>query len=230
MCRTMLKIENLSVEFQDKKVLKGINAEIYEGDLVYVLGANGSGKTTLLNAVAGRYKNISGKTETGGSRVYHRQFPALFSNMTVRENLQSFSVIMNLEYSDTSLNKWMRKFGIFECSGKEIEKISGGQRQRLALILTLMKDRDIYLFDEADSAMDPQGRSIFFDQIRELKKKAKTIVWISHHVKESVEVSERCFLLKDGIMKEFRKESIKLEYYSYTEEAFVECVHSLNVD
>jgi len=225
-----IEIKRFSVNFDETKILKDVSLEVNKGEAIYFLGGNGSGKSTLFNSLTGRIKSSNELFKIRGKAVHHAQFPSLFSNMTVKENIQTYSLIFSDKISDSVIDEWIFKLGIKECGNKPIEKLSGGQRQRLALIISMIRKGDIYLFDEADSAMDPRGRQIFFELLVQLKKSGKTILWISHHVKESVEIADRCYLLKNLNMNEFCENDIAPEFYNYTEESFVEKIEDIVKD
>ena len=140
--------------------------------------------------------------------------------MTVRENLQSFNVVFKCGLSKKQMDDLITKVNLEHCIDVNSTKLSGGERQRLSLAITLMRERDIYLFDEAETAMDPIGRKMFFDAVLTIKRKGKTALWISHHIKESLMVADKGYFLADGVAYSFNVKEYSEIAAEYTEEAF----------
>lgn len=217
----MIKVKNISLSFEEKMILDSLSMAIGKGELVLLIGDNGSGKSTLLKALAGRHQFSSGYIGIDGPFVYHQQQFPLLHDMTVMENIQMLTHVLGIKYEKKQLDKMLQRLNLEEQIKQNIETLSGGQRQRLGLLLTMLRDREIFLIDEADSAMDPKGRSLYNDLLVELKKAGKTVLFISHHTKESMQIADVCYLLKGGKAKKIMPSSITDDLYRLNNHEFV---------
>ncbi|MDD4111482.1 MAG: ABC transporter ATP-binding protein [Herbinix sp.] len=218
--QTLLDVNQLSLTFGNKKILKNINISVVKPELIYIVGTNGSGKSSLFNCITGRYKPSSGEICINGSIGYHEQKPVFILDMTVEENICCFNIVFKCGLTKSQLMDLILKVNLDHCFKQNTKKLSGGEKQRLSLAITLMRQRDIYLFDEAESAMDPIGRKMFFDSLMDLKQYSKTVFWISHHIKESLAVADRGCYLSDGLIYEFDVKEYAQIASEYTEDAF----------
>lgn len=217
----MLSAANVSINFDGKHILENANFHIKKGELIYLLGKNGSGKSTLFKMITNEYDFYSGKINVNGKLGYQRQKSVLLRNMTVNENIQSFDILLGSDLSNEKKDEIIKFFELDTVKNVSVDKISGGQQQRLSLAITMMRNKDIYLIDEADSAMDPVGRSIFFKCLKRLKNEGKTVIWISHHIKESLDTADKCYLLSNRKILELEKASIDPSILNYREEEIV---------
>lgn len=217
----MVNILNLKLKLEDKQILNGICMRARKGDIIYIVGKNGCGKSTFFKALMGEYKNLEGSIDFDGKVAYQSQKPVLLKNMTVNENYENFRVLFKNKETEEHHNMIFKLLSLNSLKKSVIEKLSGGEIQRLALAVTLLRNRDIYLIDEADSALDPQGRGIFKDVIKYLKEQNKVVIFISHHLKESFDVANKCFVFNDGISFEVAKNNIKSEILNYDEESLL---------
>ena len=161
----ILQAKELVVKYEESKILNGMNIEAQKGELIYLVGENGCGKSTLFKTLTGRIEVEEGEIKIGGEIVYHEQKNILLKNMTVKENVESFNILFKNNMSKEKQNDLFEMFNLKDYLAKSVEKLSGGQKQRVSLIITLMRNKDIYLIDEADSAMDAKGRAIFFNML-----------------------------------------------------------------
>jgi len=224
----MILIKNLYLDFKDKNhtnkiIFNDMNLSIEKNDLVYIMGKNGCGKSTLFNVMTNDISIDKGKVSTNGKIVYQRQFCTLFENMTVKENIESFRIFFKnnkLEF----IEKLIEMLEIKNIERSVVEKLSGGEKQKLVLLITLLREGDIYIFDEADSALDPSNRYVYSKVIDYLKKHDKTIIFSSHHIKESISNATRLLLIHNKKVYEIKKECIENEILNYTEHEFIEYI------
>lgn len=223
----MITVNNLVVNFKENNVLNKVNMNIKKGELVLLIGDNGTGKSTLLKTIAGRVKKESGTILINNEFIYHQQNFPLLQNMTLNENIAVLKVALKLTFSTSSFNNLVEKLGLKEHMNKTIEVLSGGQKQRFSILITMLRETEVYLIDEADAAMDPKGRTLYYKLLLELNKQGKTILMISHHIKESFEISDKCYLLNNGKTKLINKSSVHDEFYRYSNDKFIKALEAL---
>ncbi len=185
--------------------LKSINMEIHSGEIIFICGGNGSGKSTLAKLICGLYKPNSGVIKIDGSIIddgnreqYRNLYSVIFSDHFLLESLP-FKKLGN--YQDYFQRFKISQFLNSNDSSISIEKMSIGQRSRLALISILLEDRSIYIFDEWASHQDKEARKIFYYEIlKELKEKRKMVFVITHD-EEYFSVADHIFKLTYGELK-----------------------------
>ena len=208
--REVLKLENISKTYQAKngevEALKDINFSVGEGEFVSIIGPSGCGKSTLLSIIAGLENKSSGKiyideieTENVSSRIgYMLQKDSLLEWRTIYNN-----VIFGLEitHRKTKENEeyvieLLKKYNLYEFKDKYPTQLSGGMRQRVALIRTLAIRPEILLLDEAVSALDYQTRIMVTKDIYSiLRNENITTVMVTHDISEAISMSDRVIVL-----------------------------------
>lgn len=187
----MIKIENLTKKYGDKKIFENFSLEIEKGKTTCVLGESGCGKTTLLNVLS-RLTEFEGQVdEVNCSLVF--QTPNLFPNLTARQNLLLVS-------SDTDeIDALAKELMVEDKLSSYPKHLSGGEAQRIALIRALIFNADLLLMDEPFSSLDLR---IKFHAIEVLKKRfkaqKKTVLMVTHDIKEAVEMADRIIVLMGG--------------------------------
>ena len=202
--KPILKISNLSKTYYDSKsetkALDNINIDIYEEDFISIVGPSGCGKTTILSILA----NIEDKTEgtiTSTKDIklgYMLQKDALFPWLTVLENCLLGLKIKNKLTIDNKekVISTLKEYGLSEFMDKYPNSLSGGMRQRVALIRTLATDPDILILDEPFSALDFQTRHFLYDELDSIiKKEKKTVILVTHNIEEALILSNKVIVL-----------------------------------
>ncbi len=209
--KEVLKLENINKTYQAKngeiEALKDINFSVKEGEFVSIIGPSGCGKSTLLSIIAGLEKKSSGKiyidnieTENVSSKIgYMLQKDSLLEWRTIYNN-----VIFGLEIThkktkenQTYVEELLKKYNLYEFKDKYPTQLSGGMRQRVALIRTLAVRPEILLLDEAFSALDYQTRIMVTKDIYNiLKNENITTLMVTHDISEAISMSDRVIVLK----------------------------------
>ena len=200
----ILKIENLKKNYHDLEseipAIDNINIEVFENEWISIVGPSGCGKTSLLSILANLEKASSGKIifKDNIKIGYMLQKDALFPWLTVLDNCLIGLDINNTltkENKDRVINL-LKTYGLEEFINKYPNSLSGGMRQRVALIRTLATNPDILLLDEPFSALDYQSRLILADDIYEIiKKENKTVILVTHDIAEAISLSDRVIVL-----------------------------------
>ncbi|RKD30499.1 ABC transporter ATP-binding protein [Thermohalobacter berrensis] len=199
--RKVMEIKNVSMIYHtldgETEALKDISLDIYEGEIVVLVGPSGCGKSTLLSIVAGLLKPSSGKVLINGKEVkgtnkdvgYMFQRDHLFEWRTILQNALIGLEIQNKVNDETIafVENLLETYGLGEFKNHYPRQLSGGMRQRAALIRTLALQPEILLLDEPFSALDYQTRLRIADEIGTiLKKEKKTALMVTHDIAEAI--------------------------------------------
>ena len=213
-----LEIKNLSYSFGDNHILKDINIYVKENEMVAIVGSSGVGKSTLFNLIAGVLKKQSGEIIINGSDdyigkvAYMLQKDLLFEHKTIINNIILPLIIAKID-KKVALEegrKILKQFNLEKYADKYPKQLSGGMRQRVALIRTYMFKRNIFLLDEAFSALDAITKKELHKWYLNLKNEFNlTTLLITHDIEEAIFLSDRVYILanKPGeIIKEIKIE------------------------
>lgn len=200
----LLVIDNLSKSYNslsgEVKAIENLSLSVGDGEFVSIVGPSGCGKSTLLNILAGLDSDFDGKFafKDDVKVGYMLQDDSLFPWLSVYEN-----AIIGLKIQDKCSEEnilyvkgLLEKYGLSEFMDKKISSLSGGMKQRVALIRTLATKPDLVFLDEPFSALDYQTRLKVSDDIyRIIKNEGITVIMVSHDIAESISLSERIIVL-----------------------------------
>jgi NitT/TauT family transport system ATP-binding protein len=205
----ILKLKNVSLTYQTRDdeihAIKNLSFYCNEGDFISIIGPSGCGKTTILSLIAGLIPATSGEIELNGKRNnkefeigYMLQKDHLFPWRTIERN-----IFLPLEIKGKKDEKHRaralalaEKYGLKQFLKSYPAELSGGMRQRVALIRTLALDPDILLLDEPFSALDYQTRlSVCDDVYKIIRSERKTALLITHDISEAISVADRILVL-----------------------------------
>ncbi|MDW7650584.1 MAG: ABC transporter ATP-binding protein [Bacillota bacterium] len=214
----LVKIRNIAMNFHspegETSALKDISLDIYEGEFISIVGPSGCGKSTLLNIVAGLVTPTEGSVVINGQKVtgptskvgYMPQSDQLFEWRTIWKN-----VILGLEVQKKATSRakayakeLLQRYGLYDFRDAFPSQLSGGMRQRAALIRTLAIDPEIMLLDEAFSALDYQTRLVVADEVKQIiADENKTAVLVTHDISEAISMADRVvvFTKRPGTIK-----------------------------
>jgi Cu-processing system ATP-binding protein len=202
----MIQITALHKKFGKNKVLEGIDLDISEKGIFAILGPNGSGKTTLIKTILGMVVPDSGQVSVGGKSIkknwkyrdqidYLPQIANFPANLTVKELISMIKDLRNRPGEDKKL---ITLFGLQPFLTKKLSNLSGGTKQKVNLVLTLMFDSPIIILDEPTSGLDPIALIRLKELIVEEKAKGKTILITSHIMSFVEEMSDEIVFLLEG--------------------------------
>ena len=202
--KNILDIKNLSYSFGNNPILKDINIHVNENEMVAIVGSSGVGKSTLFNLIAGVLKKqvgeitINGSNDYIGKVAYMLQKDLLFEHKTIIDNVILSLIIAKVNKKEAleEGNKILKQFNLDKYANKYPQQLSGGMRQRVALIRTYMFKRKIFLLDEAFSALDAITKKELHKWYLDLKKEFNlTTLLITHDIEEAVFLSDRIYIL-----------------------------------
>lgn len=200
----ILKVKGLRKSYHDRKseilALEDINLEVHEKEFISIVGPSGCGKSTILSILSLLEDKSSGEVELKNNATigYMLQDDSLFSWRTILENcLIGLEVTGKLnEDSKNYVLELLKTYGLYEFKDKYPSSLSGGMRQRVALIRTLAIKPDILLLDEPMSALDYQSRLAISDDIyRIIKNEGKTAIMVTHDIAEAISMSDKIVVL-----------------------------------
>ena len=201
--KEVLRFEKVSMHYHSKQgetvAVKNLDFSVYEGEFVAIIGPSGCGKTTLLSLAAGLIPPTTGKVITSGCRFgYMLQKDELFPWRTIEKNI---FLPLEIKRADTpeTRNRALalaEKYGLRQFLKNYPSSLSGGMRQRAALIRTLSVNPDVLLLDEPFSALDYQTRLSVCDDVYEIiREEGKTALLITHDIGEAISVADRILVL-----------------------------------
>ena len=213
MNNTIVEVENLSKKYFDKDketlAIKNITLDVIEGEFLVLVGPSGCGKSTFLN-ILGNIDNKSGGTIKIKNNLkvgYMLQVDCLFPWLTILDNALLGLKINNLLTDDniSYVKNLLKTYGLSDFMNSYPSSLSGGMKQRVALIRTLALKPDILLLDEPFSALDYQTRLTVADDVYKIiKRENKTVIMITHDVGEACSIADRVVVLSDrpAVVKE----------------------------
>ncbi|WP_336161402.1 ABC transporter ATP-binding protein [Fusobacterium polymorphum] len=202
--KNILEVKNLSYSFGNNPILKDINIHVNENEMVAIVGSSGVGKSTLFNLIAGVLKKQTGEIIINssddyiGKVAYMLQKDLLFEHKTIIDNVILPLIIAKVNKKEAleEGNKILKQFNLDKYANKYPQQLSGGMRQRVALIRTYMFKRKIFLLDEAFSALDAITKKELHKWYLDLKKEFNlTTLLITHDIEEAVFLSDRIYIL-----------------------------------
>ena len=208
---TAIHIRKLDKNFGKVKALKSVSLKIENGQIFGLLGANGAGKTTLIRLLIGSTKPSSGHLTvlgfdpTKGKRAirkligYMPQSPALYEDLTPRENIHFFCQAHRIENISQRVDDVIEFVGLSERAYDPVYKFSGGMKQRVSLACALVHQPKMLLLDEPTSGIDPKLREAFWEHFRELTSRGVTIIVSTHQMNEAM-YCDRLAVLHQGVL------------------------------
>ena len=200
----LLEIKNLTKNYHTKegeiKAIKDCDLKVSKGEIIALVGPSGCGKSTLLSIISELDKDYQGEVIKSDNLkiAYMLQSDALFPWLTIYENailglkVQKMLTEENLTYVDYLL----KFYNLDEFKNKYPKSLSGGMKQRVALIRTLALKPDLLLLDEPFSALDQQARLVISDDVYKIiKKEKKTVILVTHNIEEAITFADRVIVL-----------------------------------
>ena len=221
----MLKINNISKAFKDKKIISEIGFVVNSGDIYGLLGPNGAGKTTTFYIIAGLLSSDRGQIILSGEDIsaipmhqrskrgikYLPQEPSIFQNLSVYENLYGLAELSfdNKRDIEIFIDNSMEEFNLSKISDLKGRQLSGGQRRKVEIARTLAADPKVILLDEPFAGIDPIAIEDIKNVLTKLLKRDIGILITDHNVRETLEICNKAAIISDGkVIAEGNKESL----------------------
>lgn len=215
---SLIEFKNMTFEHNNKFILKNISLNIESGDFISVVGPSGSGKSTLLKLCAHLISPTSGNITFNGrdfsdisptdlrrNVTYCFQTPYLFCK-TVTENIEFPYTIRNMKIDLTRINSLFAMFHMSEdYLQRDVQNLSGGEKQRIALIRSLIFKPKVLLLDEITSALDPDNTLIVEKVIKSLSQEGITILWVTHDPDQIEKYANKILTIDSGKIRSFEE-------------------------
>jgi multiple sugar transport system ATP-binding protein len=214
--QSSVQIKDVSLNYGSLQVLKSLDLDVSQGEFIVLLGPSGCGKSTLLNCIAGLLDVSEGQIFIGGKNVTWAepkdrgigmvfQSYALYPQMTVEKNLSFGLRVAGLpkDEIDKRVKRASEILQIEPLLERKPAQLSGGQRQRVAIGRALVRDVDVFLFDEPLSNLDAKLRADLRVEIKRLHQRLKnTMIYVTHDQIEAMTLADRIAIMKDGIIQQ----------------------------
>jgi ABC-2 type transport system ATP-binding protein len=197
--------ENVSKSFGKLKAVNGLNLELHAGQTVALLGPNGAGKSTSLDMLLALRKPSGGKITLFGADPYHvvksgrvgamLQSGGLMPEVTVRELVE---LVTGLHPRPEPVDVTMKRAGIDGFANQRVDKLSGGQTQRVRFALAICGKSELIVLDEPTAAMDVETRRHFWDSIKEEVAQGRTLLFATHYLEEADQAADRILVINRG--------------------------------
>ncbi len=216
----IIEIKNLHKNFGKLEVLKGVDLDIYKGEVISIIGSSGSGKSTLLRCINLLEYPTSGNIYFNNIDIVDRktnidqirekigmvfQSFNLFENMNVLDNCtiaQTKVLKRNKTEAEEIAKNYLNQVGLSNFIHSDTRQLSGGQKQRVAIARALCMNPDVLLFDEPTSALDPEMVGEVLDVIKNLKSLGMTLIIVTHEMAFAKEISDRVVFMDQGVVAE----------------------------
>lgn len=222
----LLKVEKLSVSYDDKLVIRNLSFSINKGENLVILGKSGVGKTTLMKAIAGLLPHASGKilyNDTPVKDAHQQLIPGhdfiklinqdfgLDKYHTIKENIRLKLLAYTEEYRQERVTKLLRLTGLTKYADKKAIDLSGGQKQRLAFARALADEPEFILMDEPFNQLDFPTKERMVRHLKSyLKKEGISVILVTHNGDEALEWGDRLIYMENGSIK---LDSTPIDFY-----------------
>lgn len=227
--KKIVEVKNFQMKFDNKTVVSDLSFSVNSGEIFGFLGSNGSGKTTTIRALLGLYTPTGGELLIDGKKFnpedsnvvvgYLPEERGLYRKESVIDTMIYFGEMKGLEDPRGWSERYLKRVGLLDKMNTKLEKLSGGQQQKVQLGITIMGEPKLLILDEPTKGFDPMNRRLLMEIIEEQHKKGTAIIMITHYMDEVEKLCDRVLLLKDGtaraygtideIKKEFGEQSLE---------------------
>lgn len=227
-----IKVEHLTKQYGKRVVVNDLSLAVKQGEVYGMLGHNGAGKSTTIDCILGLTKPQSGKVEVLGNNTSKKN-KQLFEDIGVQlqhSNYHEYIKVKEICQEMSSLYKnpldyreLLKKFHMESFINHKVEKLSGGEKQKLSLVLALLPNPKVIFLDELTTGLDVSARREVWNILKTLKQQGMTIFLTTHYMEEAKNLCDRVMILKAGktVIEGTVEEVIKQSPYQNLEEAYL---------
>jgi len=229
-----MEAKGIYKQFHNREVVKGIDVEVQQGEILALIGTNGAGKSTTLAMLLGILPPDTG-TITRWREDYKAhigvqlQSTPFFEGYTAEENLRLFAALYNLKMDKEQVQKKLEECNLQEARKTLASRLSGGQQKRLAIAVTTLHNPDLIVLDEPAAGLDPRARHEIRDMIKKLAGTGVTVLFSSHDMEEVSRIADRIILMHEGktvaqgqpedLLQQYHAENLENLYLELTDNA-----------
>lgn len=231
---SILRLENVVKSYGANVAVDDVSFEVPEGSIFGLLGPNGAGKTSLIRIITTITRADSGAVYLDGEQLNSRhpeqigylpEERGLYRKMKVGEHLFYLARLKGLSSKEaqSAIDHWFEKFNIGDWYHKKVEELSKGMQQKIQFIATIIHDPKLLIFDEPFSGLDPINTNLIKDEIHELHRKGKSIIFSTHRMEQVEEICEHIVLINKGenvlegrvdeIKERFKRNRFRVHYH-----------------
>lgn len=212
----IVEVSHFTMQFGPTAVINDLSFDVRRGETFGLLGSNGSGKTTTIRALLGIYQptggslTVSGKpyrVDSGIRLGYLPEERGLYKKETVIDIMTYFGQLKGMPRVDA--RKWsetyLERVDLIDKRDVRLDKLSGGQQQKIQLGITIMNDPELLILDEPTKGFDPVNRRLLMSIIEEHQRAGATVIFVTHQMEEVERLCDRIILLKDGKAEAYGK-------------------------
>lgn len=228
----IIELKNLTKNFDDQQVLKGINLDIHHNEFLTLLGPSGCGKTTTLRIIAGFEEASSGEVLFDGMDIskipaYKREINTVFQKYALFPHMNVFDNVafgLNIKKMDkavikTKVERMLSMVGLANYGSKDVTLLSGGQQQRVAIARALVNEPKVLLLDEPLGALDAKLRKEMQTELKKIQKEVGiTFIFVTHDQEEALSMSDTVVVMNEGIIQQIGS---PVDIYNEPENRFV---------
>lgn len=228
----IIELKNLTKNFDDQQVLKGINLDIHHNEFLTLLGPSGCGKTTTLRIIAGFEEASSGEVLFDGMDIskipaYKREINTVFQKYALFPHMNVFDNVafgLNIKKMDkavikTKVERMLSMVGLANYGSKDVTLLSGGQQQRVAIARALVNEPKVLLLDEPLGALDARLRKEMQTELKKIQKEVGiTFVFVTHDQEEALSMSDTVVVMNEGTIQQI---GTPIDIYNEPENRFV---------
>jgi ABC-2 type transport system ATP-binding protein len=197
----VLSVRGVAKRYGEREALRAIDFDVSPGELIAIVGPNGAGKTTLLSILAGVQPPTAGSVSAPAEGLtvgWAPQQPALYGKLSVAENLRLFAGLERVADPEDAVERMLSQTGLRARANERVERLSGGNRQRVSVAIGLIADPRVLALDEPSSALDPAQRERLWRFVGELASQGTAVLFSTHHLSEVRRHATRTLVLADG--------------------------------
>jgi ABC-2 type transport system ATP-binding protein len=228
----LIEARGIYKQFHKREVVKGVDIEIRQGEVLALIGPNGAGKSTTLAMLLGILEPDSGSINRW-RRDYRKhvgmqlQATPFFEGYTAEENLSLFAALYQVPMDKKQIHNKLEACNLLDARKTPAIRLSGGQQKRLAIAVTTLHNPDLIILDEPTAGLDPRARHEIHTMIERLAENNVTVLFSSHDMEEVSRIADRLILMHNGqiavqgtpesLLQEFHSENLEAVYLKLTE-------------